>query len=159
MGNFRIKMLSGILVSLILLTGCAAGSTTGNNTGSPETLENVEIESAVLSASEACKEMYSQLKYFDELLKLLTKELLDSSSPRKKRIQSIASEMIETGNPLLEIRVEDETVQKEITDFGDDIVTFGQTLVDGFDFFEDDQPAEALEELQLSLLRVEKICK
>jgi len=158
MESFRIKTLSGFLVSLTLLTGCTAGSTAGNNTGSPETLETVEIESVALSSSEACKEMYSQKQYFTELLKLLKKELLDSS-PRKKRIQSIASEIIETGNPLLEIRVEDETVQKAITDFGDDMVTFGQTLVDGFDFFEDDEPKEALEEFQLSLMRVDKTCK
>jgi hypothetical protein len=54
--------------------------------------------------------------------------------------------------------VDDEVVEKEILQFAGAMVAFGQTFVDGYDFFTDEEPIEAFEKLTDSTSSTLDVC-
>jgi PBP1b-binding outer membrane lipoprotein LpoB len=149
MGKFKIKTLLGIATSIALLTGCSSTAVAPS--------ENLIPEPEKLTTKEACKEFDSEQKFLAEFLDLVLTEL-EGSSPRKKRLERLGAEIVEAADPLLGIKVEEVDIENEIVSFATDMSAFGQTFVDGYDFFKDDQPVEALEDLQISTIKTLDAC-
>lgn len=143
------KKILAIATSIALLTGCSSNAVVSNESAAPQPEK--------LTTDSACQQFDSDQKFLADLLDLVLTELEDSS-PRKKRLERLGAEIVEAASSLMEIKVEDQDIENEIVEFASDMRAFGQTFIDGYDFFRDDEPVEALEELQISTIRTLDAC-
>ena len=129
-----------ILTSIVVLTGCASNSGSG-----------------VLTREAACSEWNSKQEFLARFLEEVLTEL-EGESPSKEKLADMGAEIIDEASSIVEIKVEDEVVEKEILQFAGAMVAFGQTFVDGYDFFTDEEPIKAFEKLTDSTSSTLDVC-